>query len=383
MINIQRLVIGGLVGLVLILYPSGILLAADGVVNVPAGKTLSGSTFLSGQQITIDGTIDGDLYVAGDTVSITGEIKGDIIAAAKNMTVSGPVYGDIRVVGQSIRLTAPIAGSVTSGSQSLLVDKTVTIGRDLVAASSTMDVLGNVNGKLYGAAEALLIGGRIGKDVYLSGSSLTLRDGAYVGGNLTYRSTDQANISSDAVVQGDLNWNKIIKEPSPARETRSPMDAAGIYIIALLAAMAVYLVGNKWRRGLWSDLAVPAGRNLLPTAGIGLLLVLALPLAAIILMVTVIGIPLSMIMLGLYSLFLYCSKFVVTALLAGILGARYGTNSWMWVPILAVLMLVSMIPLVGWIIKLGVVALGMGSVFYALSGKTEVQKPDLPTDTTL
>ncbi len=371
--RVTGVLLGVLLLLGLIMLPVGVLMADEAVV-VAAGETREGATFLAGDEVRIDGVINGDLYVAAENIYVNGSVNGDIIGAGRTLVISGTVEGDVRAIAQTIRLKGPIAGSATIGSDSLYFEKQATIGRDLVVGGSTANLDGLINGNIFGGVENLFLNGGIAQNVKVHVRMINVADGASIGGNLTYVSSDKGYISEKAQIGGSLLWKPDTAEKTVKQE--SPWSVGG-FLISLAGILIIYALVKKWRPQIWDNLAQPARDKVLSAAGIGLLLLFAVPVLAILVMITVIGIPLGMMVLITYGVLLYLSKLVVSLYLADLLKVRYNMQqSWVWFAVLVVLMLIVHAPYVGWIISVAVLSLGLGCGFYALFGnngpKTEV-----------
>ncbi len=365
--NGLRIALGVLLLLGLILLPVCSLMAAEETVVIAADETREGSTFLAGDTIRIDGTINGDLYVAADTLSLNGTVNGDIIAIGRSLVISGPVKGDVRALAQTIRFRGPVSGSATVASEILHLEKQAAIDRDLVAACSTANLEGSISGSMFAAAGDIFLSGSVAQDVNVHVSTLNVADGAKVGGNLTYVSATEGNISENAQIGGSLIWKPETREVSTPKQ-ESPWSA-GSFLVGLAGILIIYWLAKMIWPQLWDQLAQPA-RDRLPSAvGIGLLLLISIPILAILAMITVIGIPLGIIILIIYGLLLYVSKLVVSIYLAGVLKQKYNLEQpWLWFAVLVALMLAVDIPYIGWIISVAVLALGLGCGFYAIFG---------------
>jgi hypothetical protein len=94
----------------------------------------------SGSNITIASSevINSDLYITGTNVTIDGTVNGDVFIAAQNIVINGTVNGGISVAGQAIRVNGKVSNGARIAGQTITVGGN--IGRDLVAASSDLVV---------------------------------------------------------------------------------------------------------------------------------------------------------------------------------------------------------------------------------------------------
>src|SRR5699024_12626300 len=60
-------------------------------IIVESGETLEKTSFLSGNNIRVDGDINRTTFVAGGNVEINGDIDGDLFIAAQTILINGTV----------------------------------------------------------------------------------------------------------------------------------------------------------------------------------------------------------------------------------------------------------------------------------------------------
>ena len=364
----------------LLLMPVDTLQAARAVDYVPAGQMVEGPLLMAGERIRIDGLVDGDIYAAGNDISITGEVTGDIIAAAQNISISGPVTGDLRLAGQNIRLLGVTTGSATIFTQYLDFGSQAAVGRDMLVFASSSRLEGNLQRNLKGSMEDLYISGTIGKDIELYDIGKLELDNAQIGGNLSYKSYEKAAINPDTVIDGEEQWTeKTISSAEPTKS--SPWSFVGGVMINLAGLLLIWGLLRLWRPTFWQEITQAVRKKPGSSAGIGLLLLLATPLLAILLLITVIGIPAGIFILLIYGMTLYISILITAQYLAEMLKLRvnYSANDiWLILVLLILLMLAVNIPFIGWIIGTGILSIGLGSVFKTLfSERDNPNSPDL------
>ena len=109
--------------------------------------------------------------------------------------------------------------------------------------------------------------------------------------------------------------------------------------------------------------------NILRSFGVGLLTLIAGLMGSLILMVTVVGIPLSIILFSLLLIVYYLSKLFVAAWLASYIFDFKRKKIWvkfrygLWLSLaLLVYFILSSIPLIGWILNLILFIIGVGSI---------------------
>lgn len=223
----------------------------------------------------VSGSVDGDVYAAGQSVTISGDITGDVIAAAQTVTISGHVDGNVRLVGQDVTISGDVARSGTIFASKFVIDSQGKIENDIVAAAGTINIAGN-----------------LGRDLIASVS--TLRIDGTVGGDVTYSSQNTAHIA-DGAVAGTVQH---FQPQQPSRVEISPWAAAlgwffgllyALVALSLITIAAALLVPRVLQR-VTDQLLPSPWRALL----VGFVAAIAVPFAGLFLLVTIIGAPLAL-----------------------------------------------------------------------------------------
>jgi cytoskeletal protein CcmA (bactofilin family) len=266
--------------------------AAAPPVQADAGNG-EGPHFYSGVAIDVSDAVDGDVYAAGQNVTISGDVRGDVIAAAQSITISGTVDGNVRLAGQYVTISGDVARSGTVFASSIVITRPGSVGKDIVATASSIRVAGG-----------------IGRDVVASVSKLTV-DGT-IGGDLTYSSGNTARIA-DGAVSGTVDH--VQPQRSSAVEI-SPWAALLGWILGLLYALvalslvtvAAGLLVPRWLERTTDQLLPSPWRALL----VGFVAAIAVPFALLFLLVTIIGAPLAIAGLLVWTV-LTLATFLVSA----------------------------------------------------------------------
>lgn len=280
--------------------------SAGKVVVLDKTAVVPENYYAAGSDVKVSGTVNGDVLVAGGNVDIDGTVKGDVLAAGGDVIVSGNVLGNVRAVGGQIKI---------SGS----VGKNISVAGGQVSIPTGAKVAGNVSV----AGGELAIGTAIPGTLAFAGGQLTLGAGSQVK-NISLYSQNDVNTGFGATISGQIQKHA---PPRPAPKDiqaakRSANAAANFFtvmsfisalafglIIASLFPSAANSVSSKMETRFWSRL------------GIGILSLLLLPVAFIILLITVVGIPFAFISVAVYALLFYFSK-VFAAVFIGKLVAR-------------------------------------------------------------
>jgi cytoskeletal protein CcmA (bactofilin family) len=341
-------------------------------VTIPAGTTVADDLYAGAGSVHVDGTIAGSLIAAAGTVDVTGTVERDVMVTGGTVTISGPVMGSVRVAGGNLRLSGSVAEDVVAAGGTLDVAPGTTIGRDLIVAGGTATVAGQVGRDLTAGAGTLDLRGHVVRNVKADVTNLHLESGASVGGNVDYASDNVARIDSGATVAGTVTH-------SPANFTRQPtatqraLDTfigwlrlvVGLFVLGLLVVLPF---------GAFSRRAIDVvGREPLASLGLGLAVLVGVPIVALIVFVLGLlagGWPLALAALALLAI-ATAVGYVLAALFLGraafrllgqpeahlLLGLLVG---------LVVLTALGLIPFVGGLIDLAATVVGLGALTITL-----------------
>ncbi len=340
-------------------------------VTVPSGRTLESSLYASGSTIDIAGTVDGDVYCVGQNVVVSGTVDGDVLCGGQNVTISGTVTGDVRLAGQNVTIEGQVQGSASVAAQNLTLHSRGSVERDLSVAASAVVLNGAVGRDVAGFADTMTVDNTVGRNIQAQLDQLTLKSGARVGGNVTYTSANKVVENEGAQVVGEVTQ----KQP-PASDTvwtGSLVAMAwlfGLYMLFALLLIALVLV--LVAPGLFHRATSYSLQHIGKTLLVGLVANIVVPAVLFMLLFTVIGIPLALFG-GLLWLVITLLAGPFAAYALGRLLLRRSTNA-IWIMLLGslVLLIVIMVPFIGWLISLLAFWFGLGTIILRL---TTMERP--------
>jgi cytoskeletal protein CcmA (bactofilin family) len=333
------------------------------IVTVGSGETVNDTLIVTAQEADIAGTINGDLIAFGRYIAVSGNVKGDVIAFSRNLDVKGKVEGNIYSFAQSARIEGQAARNVIGFVQTLELPAQGRVGYDLITFTEDAELSGAVGRDIAAFGESISMRGNIGRNVSVFAKNVTLSSSARVSGDFKarVRKKENVHIADGAVISG--------KTDVQIRTERSRYERPGFYFWKLITLLGAWIVG------LLLAALFPSAFAFVPRnssdwglkAGIGFLVLVATPIAACILAVTLIGLPLALISFALWLLALYLAKILVSAAIAqaAFKPANNGPRA-MALPLLAALALVWLltnVPFIGGLLSLLVCIAGLGIVF--------------------
>jgi cytoskeletal protein CcmA (bactofilin family) len=328
-----------------------------------------------------DEIIDDDLFAAGNSVDVLGKVTGDVIAFAQTITLEGPVGGSVNVAGQTVTINGPVAGTVRAAAQNVRVqgpvqrnvlgagqsvdlDPGCQVGREAYLAGNSCRIAGPVQA-LNASVNNLVLEDGVAGDVVAYVRTLRMGTQAKVGGDLTYTSPTEASIPPDAVA-GRVK-HKLPERAAPRPRRFRPWGVLFLLVSGFVTGLVLVLAAPRASRSITGAPLERPGASL----GWGALLFAATPVLAVIVCITIVGIPLAMISLAgwgiaLYLGYIFAAIALGRALLAWALKQRPVSLLWCLLLGLVLLMLVKMIPYAGGLLILLGIVWGMGSMAIGL-----------------
>lgn len=273
------------------------LMAGD---DVQVNEPVEGNAFAAGGRVTVTARVDRSAFLSGGDVSVTAPIGRNLYMAGGDLRLDSVVYGKLRAAGGHVRI-----------SREALVD-----GRASLAGGS-VEVDGGVGGGLRAHAESIVINGAIGGDVELTGERIRIGPDARIGGSLFYRSGHPIAIDPQAVVKGEITEQQ--KERRWLRRIgRGEMVVGSSFSFGLVLIGALMILAlPRFTR----EAAATLRTRPVAAGGVGIAMVLGLPLMILLLVLTVIGIPLAV---------LFAFGYAVLLLLGYLIAAVFVGDTVLW-----------------------------------------------------
>jgi len=288
--------------------------------------------------ISINSAIGGEAYVYGGNININSAIGGDLFTGGGNINVTGAVEGDIRVMGGNVNLNSA--------------------KRDILALTGSLNINGPVGGDISATAGEVRINGIVEGNVVVKADKLILGKNALIKGDLNYK-TKEAEFNEDQV-KGEIIKRDVKKMifPFVSKIGWGIFGSLALLIYGLLIVLIMPITSGK----LVDSIRTEYWKNLL----YGFLAMILIPIAAILVAITLIGIPVAIIMIILYISAL-CIAPIFVAILVGKLILKKQKK--LVLPLIlgiVIYLVLASIPFIGGFIRLAAVLLGFGAITSAL-----------------
>jgi len=337
------------------------------VVSVANDQAVEANFYAWGSVITISGEMGGDVVIAGDTLTINGKVTDDVLAAGRTVSIGGEIGNDIRVAANDIVIDGTITGSVTVVGRQVKILSTATITGDVIIFATDLIHDGTIQGQLLGTIGRARINGPIVGDVSITTNILTVGERAEMGGALTYVSTRDYTRHPDATVAGAVVRNDPVLQTNLGDAWR--MLAIGIFMI-LFGTMTLFIVlRRRVMQFAPSVLALPFWRSAL--LGFGVLI--TTPFVISVLLVSVIGAPVGVLVLVLYSALLMVALLLLPVAAGSLLSVAVKQNMQkaflLWLLIAAVFLIVVLpVPVAGPVLGLTLFLITLGTIVRQVYG---------------
>ncbi|WP_291989534.1 hypothetical protein [Luteitalea sp.] len=311
MAGVQRATLA--VAMALLAAPIVIRAQEPGATQAPRADNY----YAAGPRVEISTPMDADVVVAGRTVVIGKSVGGDILAAGWDVTLAAPAHDDVRIAGGTVAIDAPVAGDLTIAGREVTTGGGTHVQGRAWITGETVRVLGTFDRTLAVAARSVHIGGEVREPLQVVAEELEILPTARLLAPVTYRGVTTATIAAGAVLTSPLAFERI--EPRDARDARAWPTVSTLLFVAhllIVGLLALYLVPT-FEPSIVQTLRRQPGRSLLA----GFTLLITLPVAALLLMFTVLGFPLGVALVMCYAMALF-GAVLATAFFVGDLEAR-------------------------------------------------------------
>lgn len=341
-----------------------------------------GNVYLAAGVARTVAPVGGDFYAVGGQVTIEHPVQGEVYVTGGRVTVSAPVEDDLQALGGDVMVAAPIGGDTVIAAGTISVAHRARLSGKATLAGGNVEIAGTLErgGRVF--ADRLVISGHVSGGLRIVANRIEITPSARIEGPIDFTSRRAPVIAPGAQVQGPVT-----AMPSRAPENTDEVRRTGAW------AVPFFYVG-LWAAGIVLLLAFPrftiaaqdrVRASPLASLALGAALVFALPVVALVLVATVVGIPVAFALMALYCVLLLAgfltTLFFVAERFGRLLrGGRAPGTGWRLILLLAALVLlalVSRLPLAGGLVPLLVLLIGVGALGLQLH-RQYAERPAVP-----
>ncbi|HEY3366707.1 MAG TPA: polymer-forming cytoskeletal protein [Symbiobacteriaceae bacterium] len=364
--------LGVLVALLLLFTLVPAALAADlrtgSRLVVESGQTVEDDIIFSGVSVVIDGAVHGDVFAFANTVTVNGTIDGNLFAFGANVDVEGTVTGTVVAGANDVLVHGRVGGTLVTGGSTLTLDSAGSVGRNWIVGGDQVISAGHIGYGMLAGGNRLTIAGQVDREVRAYVNDLSIAGGAAVGGPVDYTSNRQANIAAGART-GQVSFHQSQARTNPV--TLPSHSSAWFVVLKYVGFVLCGLVLFALFPGLKTTFPQVIREKPWQAPLAGFLSLLAVPVGAVILLATIVGIPLSLVVMLLFPVMIYLGQILLSFTVGRLVADRVGEmRGWNWALLFVggalVTTVLVQLPIVGGILAFAGVLYGLGGLYYTL-----------------
>lgn len=281
----------------------GAALSAQGPGSAGNQPPRPDNYYATGNRVEITAPKPGDVVVAGRRVEIRQPVHGDILAAGWRVDLSGRAEDDVRIAGAEVSINEAVSGDLNvAGGEITLAPQSSVEGRTWITGNAVR-LDGVCGGDVHIAAAVVEIGGEIRKPLEVVADRLEFLPAARILAPVSYRSPREARIAQGAVINGPVTFDRI--RESEVRQARA-LGGVSSFLFAVHLLLAGFLVLRfmpSVETNVVAALRASPGKSVLA----GFVLLISTPAAALMLVLSVVGLPIGLALVALYAVTLFAA----------------------------------------------------------------------------
>lgn len=268
-------------------------------------QIITDNYYAAGATVLLDNQFDKDVVVLGSEVTLRGQVAGDVLIVGGVSHIEGNIQGDLRVIGGEVYLRGNVEGDlVILGGFVELGQNSSVLGDSIVAGGQfVQNVALNNNLKLI--AGKVILDNTLSGNAEITTQKITFGENAKIDGNLKYYAPQRAEEMSGSEISGNIVFNEIksISETGVVKTTILNLLSFWIllkFITTLIVAFGLIYIFRVFTQAT-NDIAI---KSFVKSFFLGILAIFLIPILLIVLFVSLVGMPLSILLFMLYVLVL-------------------------------------------------------------------------------
>jgi cytoskeletal protein CcmA (bactofilin family) len=349
--------------------------------TVSKEETIKGDIYLTGERVRVEGTVDGDVFAAGKDIDIDGHVTGDVISAGRYLRIRGTVDGNVRSCGNTAVISGNLGKNIMWFGDAVTVDSTGKVGGSITMFGGTLAMDGRLGRDIRFYGEEITVNGGVGGGIRQKGHALIIGSNAQVDGPIHFEGDLPASVSPGAKLASPVEF-KQMEHKREYRESDYYVWRVIWTAAFVLFGMVLFLLAPEFAKE-----TIRSAESYGAPIGLGILVFFGVPLAALIACITVVGLPLGMLTMGLWLLMLCCAEIVVGTVIGNLILGR-PTDTWGMIGRMALGFVIvrivytplSQVHILGMVAALGIWMWGMGAISLALYKRLQpVIAPNVPS----
>lgn len=285
--------------------------ADSGVIVLPSGTVHQGDYFAFGDSVEISGEVNGDVYILANQIVIDGRVNGDVLAAGGSIDISGIVVHNVRSLGGQVLISGNVGNNVTAVAGNVQLLASGTIGNNVVITAGNVDLSSKIGSDATIVASNLRISSYVAGKIQAYVGQLRITSRAHISSGIDYRSSSIAWIDQGAVIEGQITHHPSLVHELVKGTWIQGLLVGGKVVALLMNFLYTLVVGivliKMFPKNLESALHVLKTRPWKAFSW-GLMLLFLLPLASLILLMTILGVPFALTLIAANIIGFYTAK---------------------------------------------------------------------------
>ncbi len=342
-----------------------------------SASSAGGNIYRAGGSVRLAAPVKGDFYAAGGRVTVDQPVAGDAALAGGSVTVRAAIGDDLRAAGGDVNIQSTVGGELYASGGNITLGNAAAVADAVTLYAGNVTIEGKINGPLKVYAQKVVLNGEIVRDVELNAEEIELGPQAKLGAALRYPSNAQFKTAQGVTIGGAITRGEAMNgRPDTHRDRQwhgqmmgSGSEWAGTAagFLGLLAVSVLFLLVFT---GFSRRASHRISQTPWPALAAGLAVLLGTPMLAMLLLITLIGIPLGIALMMLFPLMLLIGCIVgVFSIAQRVQGAIQkegpGRSSVAMVGFFALtlllVLLLGSIPFIGFLVLTAIIVLGTGA----------------------
>lgn len=272
---------------------------ADDIVrsadNIEFDASAADDLTLAGDRVRVRGMVSDDLLAIGGDISSTANVDGDSLTAGRDVDLEGTVAQSVFALAMDLAITGTVGDDLYAAGANVEIADSAVIEGDALIAGDDVAIDGRISEDLRIAASDTRIAGIIGGNVTIHGNEVRVLPDARIDGTLTVTSPEPPEVADSAVIRGGVRHVE-----AEEHESRSSpiLEALGSWFFGTVAATIVGTILVFMIPSISTSISGYLVSRPLASFGIGLLFAIAAFPVAILLAITIVGIPFAFALFG-------------------------------------------------------------------------------------
>lgn len=295
--------------------------------DVLISSTQNDDVYRAGETVKANASIQGDLVIAGGNLTVNDSIHGDLTAAGGELFLNGYVADDVRIAVGRATIDSEIGDDlIVFGGEVILTENSIIHG-NLKCFAGSIEMMGQVLGKLEVKASDVLIDGAIGKSSKIVGEEITIGSNAKFYKEVEYWNDAGELEFENSLVNAEARFNEDFgEEESELSITTFGTKSPSLWIFYILSAFLVILVFHALFKNAFSKAVDSLEGNWLRCFGFGLIYLFGIPLFIIVTFLMIVGIPLSLFVTTIFVFSLFFGHLIAAILIVYYLRHKKNKN---------------------------------------------------------